>query len=77
MEIRDIRDELGTIQKLFTEQHSSILKMLGQYEKLNRLHYKGLHGIYLLREADQAILGYEHQVTSMLKSAEVAQEAVC
>ena len=50
--------------------------MLKQYDELNRLHHRGLHGTYLLQDVDHTITSYEHQVASMIKSAEAAQEAV-
>ena len=73
LELRDIEDELTTIQKLFIEQHKTIKEMLKQYEELNR---QAKHGRFILQGVDHAIEGYEESVKGMLKSADVAQKAV-
>ena len=77
LELRDIEDELNTINKLLAEQHQNVKDMLKQYEELNRVHRRGLHGTLLLQDVDHTITSYEHQVASMIKSSAAAQEAVC
>ena len=75
LELRDIDDELGTIEKLLGEQHRCIAEMLNQFDELKTFHNKGHHGYYLLQEVKQIISGYEGHVAAMKKSAEAAQEA--
>ena len=76
LELRDIEDELNTISKLLIEQHKCVADMVKQYKVLNNSHRKGRHGIYFLQEVDHTLSGYEEQVSGMLKSASVAQDAV-
>ena len=76
LELRDIEDELTTIQKLFIEQHKTVKDMLNQYEELKRHHDRGHHGRFILQDVDHTIEGYEESVKGMLKSADVAQKAV-
>ena len=75
LELRDIDDELGTIEKLLGEQHQCVTDMLNQFEELKTSHNKGHHGYYLLQEVKQIISGYKSHVAAMKKSAHAAQEA--
>lgn len=75
LELRDIEDELNTLNKLFDEQQKSVTDMKPQYQHLNAYHKKGLHGIQFLREAKHTLDGYQEQIKLMLKSAETAKKA--
>ncbi|MCJ1473686.1 hypothetical protein MMC13_002337 [Lambiella insularis] len=76
LELRDVEDELGTIQKLFTEQHKTLKDMLQQYSELNTRYQLGLNGTRVLDNVDHCVVTYLEQIASMLKGAEVAQNAV-
>ena len=76
LELRDIQDELNTISKLLGEQHNNIRDMTKQYQESVNERGKGIHGTVLLREADHAITVYEEQVNGMIKSSQVAENAV-
>lgn len=67
---------VGTIQKLFTEQHKTLKDMLHQYSELNTRYHLGLHGTAFLLNVNHCVETYLEQITSMLKGAEVAQNAV-
>ena len=75
LELRDIEDELTTIQKLLVEQHKLVADMLKQYKTLNTSTGKGKIGTSFLMDLDETLDDYEEQVESMLKSAEVAKES--
>ncbi|MCJ1313734.1 hypothetical protein MMC25_007414 [Agyrium rufum] len=74
LELRDIEDELGTIEKLLNEQHRCVQDMIEQYSELKK-HKKGLNGHNLLKEVEHILDGYLLQVAGMKKSSEAAQEA--
>jgi len=74
LELRDVEDELKTINKLFLEQHKTIKDMIRQYKELN-LRQLGMFGRLLLEDVDHCVEYYLEQVASMLTSAEVAQNA--
>lgn len=86
LELRDIEDELGTIQKLLKEQHSTISDMLAYYRSFTSTKPSsfsstkpskkvGKNGIFLLQQVDHNIKEYREQVDSMLSSARAAQTA--
>lgn len=75
LELRDIEDELNTLDKLFKEQQKSVTDMIPQYQHLNAYHKKGLHGSHFLHEAQHTLGGYMEQIFLMLKSAQTAQKA--
>ena len=64
-----------TINKLFLEQHKTIKDMSRQYQQLN-LRQLGMFGKILLDDVDKCVEFYLEQVSSMLTSADVAQNAV-
>ncbi|MCJ1421829.1 hypothetical protein MMC32_008196 [Xylographa parallela] len=74
LELRDVEDELKTINKLFLEQHKTIKDMVRQYRELN-LRQLGMFGRILLEDVDKCVEDYLEQVSSMLTSADVAQNA--
>ncbi|MCJ1293387.1 hypothetical protein MMC34_004941 [Xylographa carneopallida] len=74
LELRDVEDELKTINKLFLEQHKTIKDMSRQYQQLN-LRQLGMFGKILLDDVDKCVEFYLEQVSSMLTSADVAQNA--
>ena len=76
LELRDIEDELRTIEKLLGEQHKIVEKMLEQYRTLTETTGKGRIGMSFLMNLDQTLETYEDQVDSMLKSSENAQQEV-
>lgn len=75
LELRDIEDELNTLDKLFKEQQKSVADMIPQYEHLNVCHKKGLHGSHFLQEVKLTLDGYKEQIELSLKSAQTAQKA--
>lgn len=75
LELRDIEDELNTIDKLFKEQSRGVSDMIHHYEDLKKHRGKGLHGIHLLQEVSHSLNEYKEQIISMLKSAQAAQRA--
>lgn len=75
LELRDIEDELNTIDKLFKEQSRSVSDMMNQYQDLSRHKGKGVHGLQLLSEASHSLQEYRDQINGMLKSAQTAQGA--
>lgn len=76
LELRDIEDELGSIGKLFKDQHRSITDMLKHYHEINAKYEQGLNGTELLKEIKETIDGYQEQLDAMLKSAQTAHKAV-
>ena len=76
LELRDIQDELNTIKKLLGEQHKNVKDMIKQYLENVNEQGKGIHGTVLLKEAEHAITVYEEQVNGMIKSSQVAENAV-
>ncbi|KAL8682059.1 MAG: hypothetical protein Q9186_001848 [Xanthomendoza sp. 1 TL-2023] len=78
LELRDIEDELGTIQKLLKEQHSTIKDMLTYYKSFTATKSSGTvgkNGVLLLQTVDHNIKEYRGQIDSMLNSARAAQTA--
>ena len=75
LELRDIEDELNTMDKLFKEQQKSVSDMLDQYKRLNQGQKKGIAGTYFLHEVQHTLEGYKEQIDLMLKSAQTAQKA--
>lgn len=75
LELRDIEDELNTLDKLFKEQQRGVSDMLTHYAELNRQQGKGALGIQWLTEINHTLDGYKEQVEGMLKSAQTAQKA--
>ncbi len=75
LELRDIEDELNTLNKLFEEQQKSVTDMKSQYQHLNAYHKKGLHGSHFLHEVKLTLDGYQEQIKLMQKSAQTAKEA--
>lgn len=75
LELRDIEDELNTLDKLFKEQQKSVVDMISQYEHLNDRYGKGVHGKVFLQEVRETLEGYKEQIDLMLKSAQTAQKA--
>lgn len=75
LELRDIEDELNTIDKLIKEQQTCILDMRNQYRDLNGYHDKGMNGFNFLGEAQQFLNDHKDQLDAMLKGAVAAQRA--
>ena len=73
LELRDIEDELNTIDKLIREQQTCVKDMMTQYK--DHIHGKGLNGINFLYDAHQFLTEHKDQVDSMLKGAIAAQKA--
>ena len=76
LELRDVEDELNTIKKLFIEQRKIVTDMLRQYGEEVNPRGKGIHGTVLLRESENILSGYEEQIESMIRSSQMAQNAV-
>ena len=75
LELRDIEDELTTIQKLIGEQQKVVGEMLKQYRVLNNTTGKGKLGTSFLMDLENTLDDYDEQVAGMLKSSEVAQQS--
>ena len=76
LELRDIEDELTTIQKLLGEQRKIVTEMLEEYKTLTQRTGKGRIGMSFLVDLDRTLDTYEDQVEGMLKSSDIAQESV-
>lgn len=74
LELRDIEDELRTIDKLIQEQQKCVSDMLAQYLELNA-RGKGHNGSSFLHEIQQFLGEQQEQIEGMLKSAIAAQRA--
>lgn len=75
LELRDIEDELNTIDKLIKEQQTCVSDIIDQYKHLNATHRKGLNGINFLVEVQQFLNEHKEQLDTMLKGAVAAQGA--
>ena len=75
LELRDIEDELNTIDKLVKEQQSCVSEMHSQYEQLTTRYGKGHNGFTWLTETSQFLADHHEQVDGMLKSTRAAQRA--
>ena len=75
LELRDIEDELNTLEKLFKEQQRGVSEMLSHYVELNRHQGKAIYGTQWLTEISHTLEGYKDQVEGMLKSAQTAQKS--
>ena len=75
LELRDIEDELNTIDKLIKEQQSCVSDMIRQYHDLNARQEKGSNGIHFLYDIDQFLKEHKDQLDQMLKSTRAAQKA--
>ena len=75
LELRDIEDELKTIDKLIKEQQNCVSEMIKQYRDLNARHGKGFNGISFLHDVDQFLIEHKEQLDGMLKGAQAAQKA--
>lgn len=75
LELRDIEDELNTLDKLFKEQQRGINQMTSQYQELNETYKTGLNGTIFLQNVTHSLDGYIEQIKLMLKSAKTAQKA--
>lgn len=74
LELRDIEDELNTIDRLIKEQQACVMDMELQYK--NRAPPdKGINGLEFLQVAAQFLKDHLDQVDGMLKSARAAQRA--
>ena len=68
LELRDIDDELNTLEKLFKQQTETINQMKDIYHKPSYAHLSG-HGLSTLNEALEKLEEYTEQVKQMLGSA--------
>lgn len=73
LELRDIEDELKTIEKLIKEQVACVSEMFSQYHDLNA-RGKGSNGINFLIDVSQFLAEHKEQVDAMIKSAQAAQK---
>ena len=74
LELRDIEDELKTIDRLIKEQQACVTDMEAQYKSLAPQE-KGINGLEFLHDAAQFLKDHLDQVDGMLKSARAAQRA--
>ncbi|KAL9098317.1 MAG: hypothetical protein Q9163_006008 [Psora crenata] len=75
LELRDLEDELTTIEKIIKEQKACIGDMMVQFHDLNIKHAKGLKGIEYLHDINHFLGEHKAQTDSMLKSARAAKQA--
>ena len=75
LELRDIEDELKTIDKLIKEQLICVSEMIKQYRDLNDHRRKGFNGINFLFDVEQFLNEHKEQIDGMLKGAKTAQKA--
>ena len=73
--MRDIEDELKTIEKLIKEQLGCVLEMIKQYRDLNAYSRKGFNGTNFLYDVKKFLIEHEKQIEGMLKGAQAAQTA--
>ena len=73
--MRDIEDELKTIDKLIKEQLLCVSEMIKQYRDLNEHRRKGFNGINFLFDVEQFLNEHKEQIDGMLKGAKTAQKA--
>ena len=75
LELRDIEDELNTIDKLLKEQQTCVQDMITNYAHLNTAHKIGLNGTNFLLEIQVFLAEHKEALDSMLKGAVAAQRA--
>lgn len=73
LELRDMDDELKTLNRLFEEQRTVVTKMQELYEKPELLR-ETEHGRKYLQEASEKIGEYEGQVADMLRRIETTRD---
>ncbi|KAK3316339.1 hypothetical protein B0H66DRAFT_604635 [Apodospora peruviana] len=73
LELRDMEDELGTLQKLFKTQKQVIQDMKRIYER-DEIRYLTVNGPGYLEEALKALKGYQQQATDMEKRVETTRK---
>ncbi|KAI9805685.1 MAG: hypothetical protein M1833_005178 [Piccolia ochrophora] len=73
MELRDVEDELKTIEILLQTQQSKLQELLDEYSRFDRTHT--VNGHEILDEALQTVKDQTEQVESMLSHARDAQQA--
>lgn len=71
LELRDVEDELQTLEKLFGEQTRILRQLIEEFTKL-----KANSPLEWLRVVDGQLQGYSGQVQMMIKSCQSAQESV-
>ena len=69
LELRDIQDELQSLHKLFDQQKETIAQMVEIYQRPDYVELSK-NGLTILREAQDKLAEYIHQVDSMIRSAE-------
>ena len=75
LELRDIEDELKTIDKLIEEQQTCVSNIITHYEELIHRHSKGVNGISFLWEGQHFLNDQKERLDFMLKDAVTAQRA--
>ena len=75
LELRDIEDELNTIDKLLKEQQACVQDMITNYRHLNMVHKIGMNGTNTLLEVQIFLAEHKEALDSMLKGAVAAQRA--
>lgn len=76
LELRDIEDELGTLDKLFNEQLVVLKQLRSNYEAINAKKSRQSKGLIWLEDAADRIESYQFQVSTMRASCSAGQEAV-
>ena len=59
LELRNLQDELNTIDKLIKEQWTCVADMIHQYKELINDHNQGLNGISFLYDVQQVLREHE------------------
>lgn len=76
LELRDIDDELGILDKLFNEQLAVLKKMMPIYNNIDKRKSRQSNGAMWLKDAASQVENYQSQVSAMRASCSASQEAV-
>jgi hypothetical protein len=76
LELRDIQDELHSLERLFQQQKETIEQMIEIYDR--KVYAKiSKNAIAILREALHKLLEYQDKVKHMIETAKGTREDVC
>jgi hypothetical protein len=75
LELRDIEDELHTLEELFESQKKVIELMIGYYEK-EELRSLTTNGLVFLRQADDKLEEYIYQAQKMIEDVKATRDDV-
>ena len=75
LELRDIDDELLTINRLLEQQKETVEQMVKEYEKPMPEFNQSPNGLRYLKEAIEKIEEYEKQISEMRGSATLAKDS--